>query len=148
MNNSITFDNMPPVAVMPSTTTLYRSGGLVSEIAYDPQQPFVMNLLLPFLQQLAEQPRWQLWLAPQYKLSRAWLTNVGLPENKIMQMPKLDNEKTIITMEKALASGNFSSVLAWLPNIDASAKDRLQKAAEIGNSYGFIMIAKSTGYTH
>lgn len=148
MNRSHNLNGLTQPNVMPSVATLYRNGGLVSEIAYDPQQPFVLNLLLPFLQQLAEQPRWQLWLAPQYKLSRSWLTNVGLPENKIMQMTKLNYEQTIITMEKALSSGNFSSVLAWLPEVDDAVRDRSQKAAEQGNSYGFIMISKITNYSH
>lgn len=120
-------------------TTLYRSGGLVSEINYDQEQPFVLHLLLPFLQQLAEQPRWQLWLTPQQKLSRQWLMNVGLPESKIVQIPKADPINNVEAMEKALASGNFSAVLAWIPNLSADDKERLQRAAEIGNAYGFIM---------
>jgi cell division inhibitor SulA len=148
MNTSNGINNVSQSNDMPSVSTLYRSGGLVTEIAYDPQQPFVLNLLIPFLQQLAQQPRWQLWLAPQYKLSRTWLTNVGLPENKVMQMTKLNVEQSIVTMEKALASGNFSSVLVWLPQIDALTKDRLQRAAEQGNSYGFIMISTNNHYSH
>lgn len=148
MNHSQSLNNLVQSTVVPSVSTLYRNGGLVSEIAYDPQQPFVLNLLIPFLQQLAEQPRWQLWLAPQYKLSRSWLTNVGLPENKIMQMTKLDYSQTIVTMEKALSSGNFSTVLAWLPEVSDEIKTRLQQAAEKGNSYGFIMISKNISHSH
>lgn len=134
VKNETTINN-----VMQSMARLYRNGGMVSEIAYDEQQPLVLHLLLPFLQQLAQQPRWQLWLTPQQKLSRHWLMSVGLPENKIMQMPHCDYEHTVLMMEKALASGNYSTVLAWLPYIDEATHLRLQRAAEQGNAYGFIM---------
>lgn len=146
MNNLMTNNESIQSVAMPSVTTLYRQGGLISEINYDPSQPFVFNLLLPFLQQLASQPRWQLWIAPQYKLNRPWLERVGLPTNKIMQMPNISSEDAIIKMEKALESSNFSTVLVWLPEIDEYTKARLQKAAEKGNSYGFIML--STNKTH
>lgn len=134
VKNDTTINNaMQPMA------NLYRSGGIVSEIAYDEQQPFVFHLLLPFLQQLAQQPRWQLWLTPQQKLSRHWLMSVGLPENKIMQMPLCDYKHTVSMMEKALASGNYSTVLAWLPYVDEVTNLRLQRAAEQGDAYAFIM---------
>jgi cell division inhibitor SulA len=35
-------------------------------------------LLLPLLQQLGQQSRWQLWLTPQQKLSREWVQSAGL----------------------------------------------------------------------
>jgi|GEM_PF-3940848 len=148
MNNLIVDHNSIQSATMPSVTSLYRNGGLISEINYDPNQPFVFNLLLPFLQQLSFQPRWQLWIAPQYKLNRSWLERVGLPTDKIMQMPNTSTEQAINKMEKALESGNFSTVLIWLSNIDEQTKYRLQSAAEKGNSYGFIMISDNKTYIH
>ncbi|STV46380.1 cell division inhibitor [Klebsiella pneumoniae subsp. ozaenae] len=41
-------------------------------------------LLLPLLQQLGQQSRWQLWLTPQQKLSREWVQSAGLPLSKVM----------------------------------------------------------------
>lgn len=56
----------------------HRSGeqtanGLISEIVYREDQPMMTQLLLlPLLQQLGQQSRWQLWLTQQQKLSREW----------------------------------------------------------------------------
>lgn len=148
MNNLLVNNESVQSITMPSVTTLYRHGGLISEISYDPNQPFVFNLLLPFLQQLASQPRWQLWIAPQYKLNRSWLERVGLPTNKIMQMPNISSEDAITKMEQALESGNFSTVLIWLSDVDEHIKARLQCAAEKGNSYGFIMLSANKTHIH
>ncbi len=46
-------------------------------------------LLLPLLQQLGQQSRWQLWLTPQQKLSREWVQASGLPLTKVMQISQL-----------------------------------------------------------
>ena len=46
-------------------------------------------LLLPLLQQLGQQSRWQLWLTPQQKLSREWVQSAGLPLTKVMQISQL-----------------------------------------------------------
>ncbi len=46
---------------------------LISEVLYREDQPMMAQLLLlPLLQQLGQQSRWQLWLTPQQKLSRQW----------------------------------------------------------------------------
>ncbi|QBH96102.1 cell division inhibitor SulA [Limnobaculum zhutongyuii] len=111
----------------------------VSEIIYDPQNPFTLHLLLPFLQQLGHQPRWQLWLSPERRLNRYWINSLGLPENKTIGLNSVSTESTIEMMEKALRSGNFSSVIAWLPAISPEIKERLNQAAKEGDCYGFIL---------
>jgi cell division inhibitor SulA len=40
--------------------------------------PVDATSLLPLLQQLGQQSRWQLWLTPQQKLSREWVQSAGL----------------------------------------------------------------------
>ncbi len=51
-----------------------NTNGLISEIVYREDQPMMTQLLLlPLLQQLGQQSRWQLWLTPQQKLSREWV---------------------------------------------------------------------------
>ncbi|MCD1126090.1 cell division inhibitor SulA [Jinshanibacter sp. LJY008] len=111
----------------------------VSEIVYDPQNPFTLHLLLPFLQQLSHQPRWQLWLSSERRLNRYWINSLGLPENKTIGLNAVSTENTIEMMEKALRSGNFSSVIAWLPAISPDIKQRLNQAAKEGDCYGFIL---------
>lgn len=112
---------------------------LVSEIIYDPQNPFTLHLLLPFLQQLGNQPRWQLWLSPDSRMNRYWINNLGLPAQKTMGLNKISTERSIEMMEKALRSGNFSTVIAWLPVITQEIKERLHRAAAQGDSYCFIL---------
>lgn len=115
------------------------NNSLVSEIIYDPQNPFTLHLLLPFLQQLANQPRWQLWLLPDSRINRYWINNLGLPAQKTIGLNKISIEKSIEMMEKALSSGNFSTTIAWLPAVMPEIKQRLHRAAAKGDSYCFIL---------
>lgn len=66
------------------------TAGLISEVVYREDQPMMTQLLLlPLLQQLGQQSRWQLWLTPQQKLSREWVQSAGLPLTKVMQISQL-----------------------------------------------------------
>lgn len=112
---------------------------LVSEIIYDPKNPLTLHLLLPFLQQLGTQPRWQLWLSPDSRMNRYLVNNLGLPTQKTMGLNKIPAEKSLEMMEKALRSGNFSTVITWLPAITPEIKERLYRAAIQGDSYCFIL---------
>ena len=115
--------------------------GLISEVIYSEDQPWVTQLvLLPLLQQLGQQSRWQLWLTPQQKLSRQWLQSAGLPLAKVMQVSQLDPLFTVDAMVKALQTGNYSVVIGWLPE-ELTDEEHLQlsSAAEMGNAIGFIM---------
>ena len=90
--------------------------GLISEVIYSEDQPWVTQLvLLPLLQQLGQQSRWQLWLTPQQKLSRQWVQSAGLPLAKVMQVSQLDPLFTVDAMVKALQTGNDRVVIGWLP---------------------------------
>ena len=122
----------------PSPNNMY---GLISEIVYREDEPWVAHcILLPLLQQLGRQSRWQLWLTPQQKLSRQWLQSAGLPLHKVMQSRQSTAHCTIEAMEKALQTGNYSVVISWL-NEDLTDEQhrRLTTAAESGNALGFIM---------
>ena len=66
-------------------STENTTAGLISEVVYREDQPMMTQLLLlPLLQQLGQQSRWQLWLTPQQKLSREWVQASGLPLTKVM----------------------------------------------------------------
>ncbi|AUH00014.1 cell division inhibitor SulA [Prodigiosinella confusarubida] len=116
------------------------NGGIISEIVYAPDQPVLEHLLIPLLRQLGMQSRWLLWLSPQKKISRHWLQQAGLPLNKTIQLHHLSPVNTVDAMEKALLTGNYSAVLCWLSEeLSNEEKIRLQRAAQSGNTYGFIM---------
>ena len=118
-----------------------KAAGLISELIYSENQPgMTQMLLLPLLQQLGTQSRWQLWLTPQQKLSRSWLQQSGLPLDKVMQVQSSGAITTVEAMIKALQTGNYSVVLGWLPGeITEKDRRRLQEAASSGQALGLIM---------
>ncbi len=118
-----------------------QATGFISELIYCDNQPDTTQLLLlPLLQQLGTQSRWQLWLTPQQKLSRSWLRQSGLPLDKVMQVQATETITTVEAMIKALQTGNYSVVLGWLPEeITAEDRRRLQESASQGQALGLIM---------
>ena len=132
-------------AAMPSATAGYPSQnsatGLISEVLYRADQPMMTQLLLlPLLQQLGQQSRWQLWLTPQQKLSRQWVEASGLPLSKVMQVSQMSSENTLDSMIRALRTGNYSVVIAWISEpLTEDEHFRLTSAAEEGSAVGFIM---------
>lgn len=123
------------------TSVKDSSTALVSEVLYREDQPMMAQLLLlPLLQQLGQQSRWQLWLTPQQKLSRQWVQASGLPLTKVMQLRQMPPGDMLDSMVRASRTGNYSVVIGWLTE-DLSAEEhaRLQQAAEDGNAMVFIM---------
>lgn len=128
--------NRSAQASAPAGHYAHRSGeqntnGLISEIVYREDQPMMTQLLLlPLLQQLGQQSRWQLWLTPQQKLSREWVQSAGLPLSKVMQISQLSPSHTIDSMIRALRTGNYSVVICWLAEeLTADEHERLVNAA-------------------
>ncbi|MEX5381884.1 SOS-induced cell division inhibitor SulA [Cronobacter muytjensii] len=115
--------------------------GLISEVMYNEDQPWMTQLvLLPLLQQLGQQSRWQLWLTPQQRLSREWVESAGLPLTKVMQVSQMNPQVTIDSMIRAMETGNYSVVIAWLhDDLTDDEHRRLTEAAEKGNAMGFLM---------
>ncbi|WP_414166287.1 SOS-induced cell division inhibitor SulA [Superficieibacter sp. BNK-5] len=117
------------------------SMGLISEIVYHEDQPMMTQLLLlPLLQQLGQQSRWQLWLTPQQKLSREWVQAAGLPLTKVMQINQMSPCNTLASMIRALRTGNYSVVIGWLSEeLTPDEYSLLAQAAEEGHAMGFVM---------
>ncbi|NDJ58230.1 cell division inhibitor SulA [Enterobacteriaceae bacterium 4M9] len=110
--------------------------GLISEVSYNEASPLLTQMLLPLLQQLGQQSRWQLWLTPQSRLSREWARSAGLPLNKMMQLPVMSVE----AMAKALRTGNYSVVIGWLTQpLTDEEHNLLSRSAEEGCAIGLIM---------
>ncbi|MFK3661778.1 SOS-induced cell division inhibitor SulA [Scandinavium sp. NPDC088450] len=119
----------------------HSTTGLISEVLYREDQPMMTQLLLlPLLQQLGQQERWQLWLTPQQKLSRQWVQASGLPLSKLMQVSQMSPGSTLDSMVRALRTGNYSVVIGWVSEeLTEEEHLRLADAAEEGNAMGFIM---------
>lgn len=135
----------PHVKTPPTCTA-----GQISELIYSDDNPAVTQLLLlPLLQQLGLQSRWQLWLTPQQRLSRDWLQRSGLPLDKVMQATHSGAISTLDAMIKALKTGNYSVVLGWVDE-ELTEEDRLRlvAAANSGNALGLIMRPDRTTFHH
>ncbi|CAM6222058.1 MULTISPECIES: SOS-induced cell division inhibitor SulA [Citrobacter] len=134
---------------MARVSTEKATAGLISEVVYREDQPMMTQLLLlPLLQQLGQQSRWQLWLTPQQKLSREWVQSAGLPLSKVMQIRQLSPCHTLESMVRALRTGNYSVVIGWLADeLTEEEHAELVKAADEGNAMGFIMRPVSA-HTH
>lgn len=132
--------NVHPISSHSAPQTA-KVSGLISELIYsESQSGMTQMLLLPLLQQLGTQSRWQLWLTPRQRLSRSWLQQSGLPLDKVMQVQSTDAIPTVEAMIKALQTGNYSVVLSWLPDeITENDRHRLQNAASCGQALGLIM---------
>lgn len=138
-NRSTTFSSSAGKSARSSAA--YMATGLISEVLYREDQPMMTQLLLlPLLQQLGQQSRWQLWLTPQQKLSREWVQSAGLPLTKVMQVSQMDPCHTVESMVRALRTGNYSVVIGWFTEeLTETEQYRLAEAAEEGNALGFIM---------
>lgn len=125
----------------PHAQTVNAPTGLISEVVYREDQPGMTQLLLlPLLQQLGQQSRWQLWLTPQQKLSREWVQSAGLPLSKVMQFSQLSPGLTLESMIRALRTGNYSVVIGWhAEELTDEEHHQLAMAAEEGNAIGFVM---------
>ncbi|MFU0919507.1 SOS-induced cell division inhibitor SulA [Kluyvera sichuanensis] len=123
------------------TSVKVPSTALISEVLYREDQPMMAQLLLlPLLQQLGQQSRWQLWLTPQQKLSREWVQSSGLPLTKVMQLRQMSSYDMLDSMVRASRTGNYSVVIGWLTDeLSAEEHARLQRAAEEGNAMVLIM---------
>lgn len=123
------------------TSAPANAAGMISELIYSENQPGMTQLLLlPLLQQLGKQSRWQLWLTPHQKLSRDWLQRSGLPLDRVMQAAYSGPISTVEAMIKALQTGNYSVVLGWFEeDVSESDRARLLAAANSGQALGLIM---------
>jgi len=123
--------------------------GGITELRSSEQPEMMQLMLLPVLKQLSEQSRWQLWLTPAHKLNRSWMQQSGLPLEKSMHITESGRFNTVESMVKALRTGNYSVVLAWIP-YELSDEERLEleQAAAEGEALGLILRPQGRQYAH
>ncbi|CAK9884617.1 MAG: Cell division inhibitor SulA [Candidatus Erwinia impunctatus] len=144
---SITLPRLPYDNITPTTGNFSGqqmralSYGMSTGNIHTVHQPEAMqHILLPLLQQLALQSRWQLWLTPQRRLSTQWLQQSGLPLSKVMQISRQVPCLTVAMMIKALQTGNYSAVVGCITeDVTDSQRQQLELAAATGNALGIIL---------
>ncbi|OON40824.1 hypothetical protein BTJ39_07060 [Izhakiella australiensis] len=133
-----------PVHLNPCPTPTLSSG-TIAELVFSEDQIAMMQLmLLPLLQQLSIESRWQLWLTSEQKLSRPWLKSTGLPLDKMMQIQSPGEQPTLEAMSRALRTGNYSVVIGWVQNpLTNEQRKMLETAAKAGHGLGLILCASN-----
>ncbi|MGL9733968.1 MAG: SulA-like leucine-rich domain-containing protein [Symbiopectobacterium sp.] len=77
------------------------ASGIISKIDYSLEHPMTMLLLLPLLQKLAAQSRFDYYKAwPHNKNSRYWLQQSDLPLDKVIQPYHFNPNETVDAMGK------------------------------------------------
>lgn len=97
-----------------------------------------LQLLLPALARLSQQPRWIAWVAPPYIPYAPALAAAGVNLSRLLRVYPRNGGDGLATVEACLRSGTCSAVLAWPMTGELPALRRLQRAAAQGRSWGIL----------
>lgn len=98
-----------------------------------------LRLLVPALATLSHsQTRWLLWVDPPWIPYAPALARAGIDLEQVLVVQPKTRMDVLWVLEKALASGSCSAVLAWPKNIRGKEIRRLQVAGREGRSLGFL----------
>jgi len=98
-----------------------------------------LQLLLPALIQVSQQPRRLIWIAPPFVPYASGLVNSGIAIEQVVVIP-MDKVAASVswTMEKILKTQSCGIAMSWPKRLQDKTIRRLQLAAEAGNSLGFL----------
>jgi len=127
---------------IPALDALLPTGGwprgALVEIIVPDEYCDALAPLLPVLAHLSREERWLGMLAPPYRSLASFVGNSAIDTSRLLQINQHPGRSGLWTLEQMLRSGTCSAVLAWpVCDTELIAK-RLQKAAAIGNTLGFL----------
>jgi len=98
-----------------------------------------LQLLLPALIQKSQQACRLIWIAPPFVPYASSLVNSGIAIEQVIVIP-VDKVAASAswTMEKILKTQSCGIVMSWPKRLQDKTIRRLQLAAEVGNSLGFL----------
>lgn len=109
---------------------------LFSELALRGAPGHCQSLLAPVLRELSEEDeaRWLTLIAPPSSLTQAWLRDAGLNRERILLLQPRANQTPLQLACEALRLGLSHTVVSWLGNVNATARQQLLRAASVGNA--------------
>lgn len=123
--------------------------GAVTEILSDPDDDSALKLVLPALATISQEKKWLCWIGPPQFLDKFKLANAGIDISRVLLVHPRASTNGLWLVEQVLRAGTCSAVLTWMTGGNASDADkcdidtavileRLQLAAEVGGSTGFV----------
>lgn len=109
---------------------------LFSELSLHGAPSHCQTLLAPVLRELSEEDeaRWLTLIAPPSSLTQAWLRDAGLNRERILLLHPRGNKSPLQLTCEALRLGRSHTVVSWLGNVNATARQQLVRAASAGNA--------------
>ncbi|MBF8722744.1 SOS-induced cell division inhibitor SulA [Pseudomonas guariconensis] len=109
---------------------------LFSELSLRGAPGHCQSLLAPVLRELSEEDetRWLTLIAPPASLTQAWLRDAGLNRERILLLQPGANQSALQLACEALRLGHSHTVVSWLGNLNATARQQLTRAATSGNA--------------
>ena len=98
-----------------------------------------LQLLLPALARLSQEPRWIIWMAPPYMPYAPALEAAGVDLTRLLRVYPRAGSDGLAAVEACLRAGACSAVLAWPLAGELQALRRLQRAAAQGDSWGVLL---------
>ena len=97
-----------------------------------------INLLLPAFAQITRQKRWLAFVAPPHFYYAPVLAQAGVDLSRVLLIHPSARHAALQTVEQILRAGTCGAVLAWVEQADYTTLQRLQLAAEAGNSWAVL----------
>ncbi|MNP46194.1 Cell division inhibitor SulA [compost metagenome] len=109
---------------------------MFSELALRGAPGHCQSLLAPVLRDLSEEEdaRWLTLIAPPSSLTHAWLRDAGLNRERILLLQPGGKQSPLQLACEALRLGHSHTVVSWLGNVNATARQQLVRAASAGNA--------------
>ncbi|WDY56411.1 SOS-induced cell division inhibitor SulA [Pseudomonas sp. PSKL.D1] len=109
---------------------------LFSELSLRGAPEHCQSLLAPVLRELSEEQeaRWLTLIAPPASLTQAWLRDAGLNRERILLLQPSGSQSALQLACEALRLGRSHTVVSWLGNVNAAARQQLVRAASTGNA--------------
>ena len=109
-----------------------------------------MGLFLPAMENLSEQGRWQVFIAPPYRPYAPLLAARGIDTQQVLLVHPQNRQDLLWATEQALRSSTCSAVFSWLGAQEYSYSElrKLQLAATSGDSLAVLFRPSQVGRNH